>query len=84
MRARYPDRVVPRAGGQNANAGMMPPSDSEEDSDDETKPSTSKAPAKKGQNANVGLMPPSDSEDEDEDSDTPLPEYLTQPSKPKK
>ena len=77
------------ADGQNPNAGMMPPSDSEdEDGDEGAKASTSKA-APRGQNPNAGLLPPADSSDEDEDSDsdksdTPLPEYLTAPSTRKK
>ncbi len=69
---------------------MMPPSDSEDEADEDAKPSTSKA-APRGQNPNAGLMPPSDSSssDEDEDSsssdgDSALPEYLTAPSTKKK
>lgn len=51
------------SGGQNPNVGMLPPSDSDEEEDDEP------APARKGgQNPNVGMLPPSDS-DEDDDSD---------------
>lgn len=54
-------------GGQSANAGMMPPSDS--DSDEE---SEDDAPAK-GQNKNAGMMPPSDSDEDDEDDGPPPP-----------
>jgi len=38
---------------------MMPPSDSEEEAEEEQ-------PRMRGQNPNAGMMPPSDSEDEDE------------------
>lgn len=62
------------AGGQRSNVGMLPPSDSDDDSDEgkegaeqkEKKPA-SKAAAKAGQSKNAGKLPPSDSEDEDED-----------------
>ncbi|EFJ45411.1 hypothetical protein VOLCADRAFT_118369 [Volvox carteri f. nagariensis] len=77
-------------GGQRANVGMLPPSDSE---DDEGEQPASKGEASSsqpsGQNKNAGKMPPSDSEgDEDDDSssdDDPTPEYLrTAPTARKK
>lgn len=91
-------------GGQAATAGMLPPSDSEEedegakgDKGEEGKAKKEAKEAKKklsgGQDKNAGKMPPSGSEDEDEDDDddddeesdeAPLPDYLTQPSAPRK
>lgn len=41
--------------------GMLPPSDSEEDSDDE--------PAPRGQNPRMGMLPPSDSESEESEEE---------------
>ena len=48
-------------GGQSANAGMMPPSDSDESEDE----------MPRGQNANAGMMPPSDSDSDDGDAPPP-------------
>jgi hypothetical protein len=50
------------AGGQPATAGMLPPSDSETESDDDS-------PPQRGQPATAGMMPPSDSEAESSGDD---------------
>lgn len=60
------------AGGQNANVGMLPPSDSEEEEEE-----GSSRPATKGQPATAGMLPPnSDDEEEDDESSASEPEYL--------
>ena len=56
---------VRTGGGQPATAGMMPPTDSEDESDSGEEEKEEKVP--KGQNPRVGLMPPSDSDDDDND-----------------
>eukprot|EP00854_Cymbomonas_tetramitiformis_P013610 gene13610-16091_t len=53
---------------QNSNAGMMPPSDSE-DEEEEAPAAVKSKPA--GQNPNAGMMPPSDSEDEEDEEPAP-------------
>lgn len=78
-------------GGQRANVGMLPPSDSEEEAEGEEgaepKPkkeadASTSAAAAGGQSKTAGKMPPSDSEEEDDDDDDddsdddPTPEYL--------
>ncbi|GIL77079.1 hypothetical protein Vretimale_3142 [Volvox reticuliferus] len=76
-------------GGQRANVGMLPPSDSEDEEGEE--PASKDAASSSqpsGQNKNAGKMPSSSSEAEDDDSDSdddPTPEYLrTAPTARKK
>ncbi|PNW84425.1 hypothetical protein CHLRE_03g144647v5 [Chlamydomonas reinhardtii] len=76
-------------GGQRANVGMLPPSDSEEEEGEAgaaaapaaAKPAAAEAKPEGGQSKTAGKMPPSDSEEEDDDDDSdsdddPTPEYL--------
>ncbi|KAK9807737.1 hypothetical protein WJX72_007571 [[Myrmecia] bisecta] len=61
---------------QSANVGMLPPSDSEEESGEEKA-----APAKKvGQPATAGMLPPSDSEEEETDSEEEEEEEVKKPA----
>uniref|UniRef100_A0A7R9YRY0 Uncharacterized protein n=1 Tax=Chlamydomonas euryale TaxID=1486919 RepID=A0A7R9YRY0_9CHLO len=72
--------------GQNPNAGMLPPSDSEEEEDGGDVPVAPAAPANT-QRATAGMLPPNSSDDDDDDSessdDGPANDYLSAP-RPKK
>ena len=74
--------------GQSSTVGMLPPSDSETDSEGEEKkpPGIGGKQAEGGQKSNVGKLPPSDSDsDSSSDSDGPaMNDYLTAPRQPKK
>jgi hypothetical protein len=86
------------AGGQNSNAGMLPPSDSEEEEEDgdgaeagEAKPKEAKpapkaaAPRKKDDDSEDDDDDDDSEEDESSEDDAPKGnEYLTAPRQPKK
>lgn len=71
-------------GGQNANVGLLPPSDSDDESEVEVEAAAEEKPEKKqgGQSVTVGEMPPSDS-DSEEDSEKESEEESAKPVKAK-
>lgn len=80
------------AGGQRANVGMLPPSDSDSEDEGEEEDAKPKKKEAKGQAATAGQLPPSSSDDDDDEddddesssSDEPLNEYLTSSAPRKK
>lgn len=61
-------------GGQNSNAGMLPPNSSDEEEEEEEVPKGKKGA---GQSATAGMMPPNSSDEEEESEDDDEPVQLT-------